>query len=661
MACEVYDLETYKACFTYIGLDIKTEKLVKFVIHKELNQSKELFDHLSTLKRQIGFNNVSFDYPVLHLFLTSREIKKCIKEGNAERIIELIYNKAQEIIQKQNNPNKKENNTSIRFKEVKIPQLDLFRVWHYNNLARSTSLKSLEISMNFPNVMESSVPFDKPSLSLEEVQEVLDYNENDVLATYEFYKKTIALGKIDLRKQIREKYNLECINWDNGKIGENLILKLYCEKTGKDPYEVRELRTYYQKIDFRDCIPELINFKTPKFNEVLNAFKNKTIDLTLGEDDDKDNEVASIVFKDCLIEYKCGGIHGVSHKGIYESNDEFIIKSADVASLYPFLAICFKFYITHLGPEFLEVYENDIVNVRLQEKLKPKHEQDKTIIDGYKESANLPYGKSNFKDSFLYDPLYTYKTTVSGQLVLSMLTERLGEIPDITLIMINTDGLEVRIPRKYEDQYNSICKEWESETRLTLEFVDYQRMWVRDVNNYGCVSTTGKIKNKGVFEVDKVIGGEPAYHKDNSFKVVQIALQEYFINNIPVEKTITNHRNIYDFCGRYKFKGKDWGETNELKYDSLGNSYNDIKIQQKHTRYYISKDKRNFFKKHPTKDKKTKKDVLKTSVINKGFQVTVFNKFVEKSWEEYNINYDFFIQEAYKEIHQVNSKQISLF
>jgi len=68
-----------------------------------------------------------------------------------------------------------------------------------------------------------------------------------------------------------------------------------------------------------------------------------------------------------------------------------------------------------------------------------------------------------------------------------------------------------------------------------------------------------KIKSKGFFEINKVVGSEPAYHKDNSFRVIPLALQEYFVNNIPVEKTIYNHTNIYDFCGRQKFKGQDYG------------------------------------------------------------------------------------------------------
>jgi hypothetical protein len=112
--------------------------------------------------------------------------------------------------------------------------------------------------------------------------------------------------------------------------------------------------------------------------------------------------------------------------------------------------------------EFLEVYRDNIVNVRLAEKAKPKNEQDKTIIDGYKEAANIPYGKSNEITSFLYNPLYSMKTTISGQLVLSMLCENLSDIPDSQMLMSNTDGCEILIPKIYENLYYDICKQWEN-------------------------------------------------------------------------------------------------------------------------------------------------------------------------------------------------------
>jgi DNA polymerase elongation subunit (family B) len=193
-----------------------------------------------------------------------------------------------------------------------------------------------------------------------------------------------------------------------------------------------------------------------------------------------------------------GGIHGCIESGLYVSDNEFIIIDADVASLYPNLAIANDFYIQHLGKEFLDVYL-EIIKLRID----AKNKGNTTLADAFKLSANSVYGKSNDMNSFLYDPKFTMSITLNGQLLLTKLAESLVNIPNSTILQINTDGVTMKIPRSEKHTYDNLCKAWEKETNLTLEYVEYSKMWIRDVNNYGALSTKGKIKNKGCFEVDK--------------------------------------------------------------------------------------------------------------------------------------------------------------
>lgn len=249
--------------------------------------------------------------------------------------------------------------------------------------------------------------------------------------------------------------------------------------------------------------------------------------------------------------------------------------------------------------------------------------------------------KSNDKFSFLYDPLYTMKTTLNGQFMLAMLCEQLvNKLEDITILQVNTDGITVKIRKSDINLYYEICKSWESYTKLTLEYVEYSKMIIRDVNNYIAVTTKGKVKYKGAFEIDK------DFHKDNSFKIIPIALSEYFVNNIPIEETILKHTNIYNFCGRQKFKGQDYGTTSTIINNNIV-----IDKQQKVTRYYISNKGSSFIKNY---QKGT------TEVINKGYQVTIFNKYVEKKREDYDINYKFYIKECLKEIETILDNQLKL-
>ena len=84
--------------------------------------------------------------------------------------------------------------------------------------------------------------------------------------------------------------------------------------------------------------------------------------------------------------------------------------------------------------------------------------------------------------SWLYDPQYTFTTTVNGQLMLTMLVEDILSIPDTSLIQTNTDGATFLIDRAKEAVFNEKCKKWEEQTRLTLEYAEYKEMFVWDVS-----------------------------------------------------------------------------------------------------------------------------------------------------------------------------------
>lgn len=131
----VMDIETLKSCFTYTAYNVDTGDILQYVLHKDRFEYCSLIEHLKSCKGHIGFNNLNFDYPILHYMI--KNFNNWINLSNTD-IIFKIYQEAQRIIDEQN---KKEFNTivAIKNKDVLIPQLDLFKIWHYNNKARSTS------------------------------------------------------------------------------------------------------------------------------------------------------------------------------------------------------------------------------------------------------------------------------------------------------------------------------------------------------------------------------------------------------------------------------------------------------------------------------------------------------------------------------------------
>lgn len=655
MSVVVYDIETLQGCFTYTDIDVNTKKVSQFVLHSERWDLDAFINHLKTLTHQIGYNNVNFDYPVIHHILT-RYFYWGV-ERHKSFVINSIYNKVQEIVEKQSAIDFLDR-TAVKQSDWKIQQLDLFKLWHFNNAAKRQSLKGLEVNMNFPNVMEMSIPHDKQNISLEEVDEILKYNLNDVLATYEFYK--ISIPKIKLRQQLRDKYKIPCMNYPDSKLGEQLMMKFYCEATESSYFEVKDLRTFRNSIIVKDLLFNYIKFNSGKMNEALKFYQDLVITDTKGK------LKKTVIYKGFAYDFGLGGIHGSVKAGVYSSNDEWIIIDADVGSMYPNIAIQNKIYIEHLSSVFCEIYENKIVIPRLQ----AKKRGDKVIADGFKLAANSVYGKSNDEHSFLFDPLYTMQTTINGQLSLAMLAESVVDNLECMVIQANTDGITFKIKRSDLDRYYELCKNWEIITKLNLEYAEYDKMIIRDVNNYAAITTKGKKKYKGAFRPNDIIIQDEEWHKDFSFNIIQIALDKYFFDGVSIQETIRNHTNIYDFCGRQKFVGKDFGTTHEIVNNDDFSSEK-IQKQQKVTRYYVSTKGAVFMKNY---EKGTKEK------IHVGRLVTIFNEYIDKRivkifgteegeidltepnevLQEYNIDYNFYIQEANKIINVVENPQLTL-
>lgn len=623
MSVWIMDIETLSNCFTYSAINRDTEEVVSFVIWKNRNDLSEFLDHLDSCKGQIGFNSLSFDYPVIHFILTNRDK---LVEYNGDKIARRIYKEAQKTIEK---------NWS-RIWSPLIPQLDLFTIHHFDNKARMTSLKKLEIALGFENVQDMPYHHSDDIERDEQIEEILAYNINDIKATKLFYTKTI--DKINLRKELHKKYGLECLNYSDSKIGEELVLKLYCEATGKNPYQTKKFgRTIRKSFKFIQCIPDYVKFSTPEFNGLLDYLKGIEVSGT----ELKNSFYYEFEYRNIAFDLGTGGIHACTKEGLYESNENEMIVDCDVSGMYPSIAAVNRYYPEHLGEEFCDVYENDIIKPRLE----AKKNGNKILADGFKLSANSVYGKSNSEYSFLFDALYTLKTTLTGQLSLCMLSEMLFVgIPELKMLQANTDGVTVIIPRKDKRKYWEICKEWERITKLGLEYIAYDKMIIRDVNNYMAISIDGEVKRKGAFRLHEEMKKYDEWHKAFNQGIVPIALSKYFLEGIAVEETVKNHKNIYDFCKT--FNATHGWKCESLDFDEDRNEI-DSKEEQKTNRYYIAKNGRKFRK---TKDERI-------IDIEADDLVKIFNKYLELPFEDYEVDYDYYIEECNKIIDKITGEQ----
>lgn len=541
------------------------------------------------------------------------------------------------------------------FTEVKkplIPQIDLFKIWHYNNKARLQNLKGLEIQMRMENVEEMPIHHTHWCTKGDEIQ-VLDYNKNDVKATYKFLLVTLGRteyplykgkNKLQLRNDLNKKFHVNVTNMGDVPMGEELMLQLYSREAGVNPYYLKKSGgTPRDLICLKDCIPSWCNIKTKEFNTFLDQVKNTCVTGEKGEFE------FSVIFHQYKFDFGLGGSHGSIRPGVYESDDYWIILDLDVSSLYPSIADSLQLYPEHLGIQFMQQYSN-FIKIRIAEKHKPKEERDNVLIEGYKLVLNGCYGKSNEEKSFLYDPLYTFKTTIAGQIFICMWSERMVEaVPELVFLQTNTDGTTIKIPRHKLDLIRKVNEQLTKETGLGIEEAFYSKMFIRDVNNYGAIYEDSTpehehIKLKGDFEVDK------EFHKDPSMRIVPLAVKNYFVYGTPVEKTIKENRDIFNFCMQLKTNSKSTPYFRHLEDGKIVNTE-----LNRMTRYLVAKgsDSGILLKKF---------EDGKITGVNVGYSVKLFNKaYYPDNWNDYNLDYQFYITEAKKLINPLIMKELDLF
>ncbi len=627
----VMDYETLSNCFIAVFEDIKSEHQEVFVIHESKNDIVAflsfLMRHVNNKEWHVSFNGLGFD---------SQITEYCIRYGNdlldmsGEQIARFIYGKAQEVIRRQND------GEFLEFspRDLSVKQVDVFKLNHWDNPAKRSSLKWIQFTMDWPNIIDMPIHHSK-EIKAEQIPDIIKYCINDVKSTKQIMH--LSKSQIDLRGKLTDEYGIDLYSASEPRISKELFLYFLSKTTGIKKQELRQLRTKREKIVVNDIILPYIDFKTATFQNLLRKFK----EVVIYTGETKGGFKYSVHYNGVKTDYGLGGIHGARASKVYESTEDMVIMTSDVTSFYPNLAIRNKWSPAHLPQqEFCDQYEWFFDERKIIPKKDPKNYVYKIIL-------NSTYGLSNDENSFLYDPEFTMRITINGQLSLTMLYEMITEgIPGAIPLMQNTDGLETMIPREHVQKYMDICAQWEKITNLQLEHDKYSKLILGDVNNYIAVTEDGKSKCKGRFEYDNL-----ALHKNKSFLIIPKAIHAYFVDGIKPEKFIKENLNIFDFCGGVKIKG-DW--RFEEQYIESG-IFKQKPLQ--HTiRYFISNTGSKIMKRHLTDGRDIQVEA------GKWYQ-TVYIDHSDKPISEYDINYDFYLSKIRKEIESLEPSvnQLSLF
>lgn len=544
------DVEIYKNYFLLAAKHITTGETLYF---EDSPYHRYDFQVLRSLMRNhttISFNGNNFDVPIIACSVNGWPVTKL--KALADKII---------------------NSNLPSWKIVKDAEISIPSTWdHIDMFEVSPGRSSLKIyggRMHMPRLED--LPIEPgATLTRAEMTKIKSYCVNDLDTTIALYN--VLEKSIDLRADMSKQYGVDLRSKSDAQVAEEVIRTELERLTGKRYYPPKNPPTRFRYLN-----PQVVEFQTPALQALFKAIL-KTPFETSGS-----GAVATPAFlkKPILIggrEYQAGigGLHSKESGQMVEACDQYDLLELDVTSYYPSIILQQNLAPESIGKPFLDVYRtlfvnrvagkrrlkeveaeildlentSDTLDNSKKERLEKLYEERRLLKnnDGiYKLGLNGSFGKLGSKYSAFYAPDLLIQTTVTGQLALLMLIERL-HIAGIDVVSANTDGIVVHVAKSDRHKLDEVAWEWMLDTSYGLEETNYRVLASRNVNNYIAVTTDGRIKGKGCF-------ASPGLSKNPDFQIIYDAVAQQVANNIPVEKTIAECRDITKFVSIRRVSG----------------------------------------------------------------------------------------------------------
>ena len=407
-----------------------------------------------------------------------------------------------------------------KFKDIQLYAFDCYVLNH--------SLKQFESFLR-RKIFESTIPFDydKP-LNMEQIEEILDYNDYDVDSTVILFMKNPYT--YDAHMGLIEMFYYLSFNEINKTSAQIVADILKCKKGTHDDSDQWNIV----------CPP---NLQVKKYKHVIDWFLNPQ-----NHDLSKKADFEIMGLKHTI---GWGGIHASVAKEYIDNKDGGLLLHIDVNSYYPSLLIFGKVYPENktigelaFGKEGIKIYK-EIYNKRLQLKREGKKKEQAPL----KIVLNGAYGILRDKNSNAYYPRGATLISVYGQMYLVDLIEHLEEAKCCRLLNSNTDGLIVKcFSQKDVETVEKIRQDWERRSLMSLARDDINYAYFKDVNNYLLEFTNGKIEVKGSYVKE-------TNDLDNDLPIVNECIREYIMHKINVEEFINNCDELWRFMKTFKLSG----------------------------------------------------------------------------------------------------------
>jgi hypothetical protein len=369
--------------------------------------------------------------------------------------------------------------------------------------SRNFGLKQLEAFMG-NDIQESDVSFDiDRKLTPSELASVIKYCKHDVEQTIEVFINRIE--EFDSQMGLIKQFKLPL----------SYISKTKAQLTAA----VLDARRVERDDEFDIVYPDTLRIE--RYKHIVDWYLNPE-----NRDYEKSLEVQ---VHGVPHQFGWGGLHGA----LPNYHGEGVFLNVDVASFYPALMIEYNLLSRNV---------EDSTKYRLirDERLRLKAEKN-PMAGPLKIVLNGTFGASKDKYNPLFDPRQANCVCIGGQLLLLDLIEHLEDAECCELIQSNTDGLILKVgQRRNIDKVRKVCREWESRTRMELEYDEYKSIFQKDVNSYLVVHEDGSYKSKGGYV--KCLST-----LDYDLAIVNRAIVNFFIHGTPVEDTIFGADKLIDF------------------------------------------------------------------------------------------------------------------
>ena len=371
-------------------------------------------------------------------------------------------------------------------------------------------------------------------LSIADVGRGTLYCRNDRITTIDLLES--LRPQLELRVRVGAEYGLDLRSKSDAQMAESIMRQAaggYVERPQYPP----GTEVHYHA-------PDWIRFQTPGLQRALDIAQGSPFVVAQSETTDGELVVSlqmherlstmQVVIRRNAYRMGMGGLHSSESCVVQRADADHELSDHDVASYYPRLI-----QILGIEPPQLRGVFTRTFNEWVARRLAAKHAGDGVTAQVFKILVNGTFGKLGSRWSVMYHPESMVRVTLTGQLALLMLIERL-ELAGIAVVSANTDGIVIRCPVVLRAQRDAILQQWCVETGLETEGTQYAALWSRDVNNYIAVKPDGKVKTKGAYATDGLA-------KNPNALVATDAAIAFVARGVPIETTIAGCTDVTRF------------------------------------------------------------------------------------------------------------------